>query len=100
MPSEDIEKLFISARQVHAAVVPRLKDFHSILLNPPPKKPVRTPAGLIKEPLGATRIKVAQFIKALLSGNNPEINKALEEVQILPLLLVRIYSDVVNILHS
>lgn len=88
LPSEDIEKVFKSAQQVHAAVIPRLKDFYSVLLNPPPKKPVRTPVGLIEEPLGATRIKIAQFVKTLLSGNNPQINKALEQTRIVPLLLV------------
>lgn len=91
-PSEDIEKLFKSAPKIHAAIIPRLKDFRLILLNPPPKNPVKTPVGVIEEPFGATRIKIAELVKALLFGNNSKVNKALEEAQIMPLLLVCLQS--------
>uniref|UniRef100_T1JUY0 Uncharacterized protein n=1 Tax=Tetranychus urticae TaxID=32264 RepID=T1JUY0_TETUR len=70
----DIERLTKSVRQVHAAIVPRLGDFHSLLTNPPEKSPVRTTIGLIEKPFGATRVEVVHLIRALLSSNNPTIN--------------------------
>ncbi|XP_015794215.2 serine/threonine-protein phosphatase 6 regulatory subunit 2-like [Tetranychus urticae] len=73
----DIERLTKSVRQVHAAIVPRLGDFHSLLTNPPEKSPVRTTIGLIEKPFGATRVEVVHLIRALLSSNNPTINRKL-----------------------
>lgn len=86
--SVDIEKLTKSVLQVHAAIEPRLSDFHSLLINPPHQNPVRTVVGLIEKPFGATRIEVVHLIRALLSGNNPQINRKIEEIKTLVVLLV------------
>lgn len=85
--SLDAERLSKCVRQVHAAVIHRLSDFHSILMNPPPKEPIETTVGQIV-PLGACRLEVAHLIRALVSSNNPEINSKLVELKTFPLLIV------------
>jgi len=100
VPSVDIEKLTKSVLQVHAAIEPRLLDFHSLLIDPPPQKPVQTVVGLIEKPFGATRIEVVHLIRALLSSNNPKINRKIEEIKTLVVLLVSKISGSVCILFK
>lgn len=85
--SFDADRLSKCVRQVHAAVINRLQDFHDILLNPPPKEPIETTVGRIV-PLGEVRVEVAHLIRALVSSNNPEINSKLFELKTFPLLIV------------
>uniref|UniRef100_T1L1S5 Uncharacterized protein n=1 Tax=Tetranychus urticae TaxID=32264 RepID=T1L1S5_TETUR len=65
----DIERLTKSVQQVHAAIVPRLEDFHSLLTNPPEKS------------------SVVHLIRTLLSSNNPTINRKLTTLKTLPVLM-------------
>uniref|UniRef100_T1K5T3 Uncharacterized protein n=1 Tax=Tetranychus urticae TaxID=32264 RepID=T1K5T3_TETUR len=83
----DIKRLTKNVRQVHAAIVPRLEDFNSLLTNPSEKSPVRTTIGLIEKPFGATRVEVVHLIRALLSSNNPTINRKLTTLKTLPVLM-------------
>lgn len=86
--SLDAARLYKSVSQVHTAAVDRIPEFLSILTNPPPKPPIQTPVEVIEMPLGATRLEVAHFIRALISGNNAAINKKLREEQAFTVLLV------------
>ena len=83
----DMERLSKSVKQVHSAVVKRLDDFHSILLNPPFKPQIMTSVGLLPVPLGSTRLEVIHLIRALVQSNNPEINLKLYQVKIASLFL-------------
>jgi serine/threonine-protein phosphatase 6 regulatory subunit 3 len=96
MPAEpvsplDAERLTKGVLQVQSAIVPRLSDFNSILLEPPQRPPIHTSAGLINKPLGATRLEVVHLIRALLSSNNPELNVKLVELKTVPILIVSLY---------
>jgi serine/threonine-protein phosphatase 6 regulatory subunit 2 len=84
----DVERLKKGVQKVHAAIIPRLEDFHSILLNPPSKPSIQTTFGTISQPFGITRLEVVHLIQALLSSNNPQINRKIEELKILPVLIV------------
>lgn len=84
----DALRLAQSVRQVHAAVHPRLSQFHEFLSNKPPIRPIATTIGIIERPLGAARIEVVHFIRALLSSNNPAINRALAAHRTLSVLIV------------
>lgn len=85
----DAARLAKCVSEVHAAVVHRIPEFMSILTNPPSKAPIQTAVGLIEVPLGATRLEVAHFIRALISGNNAAIYQKLREEQAFTVLLVR-----------
>ncbi|KAJ1523259.1 hypothetical protein ONE63_001138 [Megalurothrips usitatus] len=70
-----------------AAILPRLKDFHDLLLNPPQKPPVKTTVGTLDPPLGNTRIQVARLIAALVATNNPSVNQELSNLGTIEVLL-------------
>lgn len=84
----DASRLAKCVCQVHESVTPRLPLFCSVLKNPPPKPAVRTTIGVIEKPLGAARLEVAHFIRALLSSNNPVINQSLVDSHTLTILVV------------
>lgn len=84
----DASRLAQSVCQVHAAVLPRLSLFHDFLSTEPPIRPIPSTIGLIQRPLGSARIEVVHFIRALLSSNNPSINRALSLHKTLSVLVV------------
>ena len=84
----DASRLAQSVCQVHAAVLPRLSQFHDFLSSEPSLRPIMTTTGVLERPLGAARIEVVHFIRALLSSNNPAINRALASLKTLSLLIV------------
>lgn len=84
----DAERLSKGVIKVHSAIVPRLGDFHSVLLDPPLKPAVNSTVGLISKPLGASRLEVVHLIRALLTSNNPEVNNKLIEIKTIPVLVV------------
>ena len=88
----DASRLAQSVCQVHAAVLPRLSQFHDFLSTEPPLKPIPSTIGIIQRPLGAARIEAVHFIRALLSSNNPSINRALAAHKTLTVLIVSISS--------
>lgn len=91
------------------AILPRLKDFHDILLNPPAvniryasenlfdlmfmwsiifqKPAVSTTIGVLDPPLGNTRVEVAKLLSVLVANNNVEINRELAELDTINVLL-------------
>ncbi|KAK6627785.1 hypothetical protein RUM44_010264 [Polyplax serrata] len=69
------------------AILPRLKDFHEILINPPVKPAVRTTVAVLDPPLGAVRVEVAKLLSVLVARDNVEINKELAELGTLNVLL-------------
>lgn len=84
----DASRLAQSVCQVHAAVLPRLSQFHDFLSSEPSLRPIMTTTGVLERPLGAARIEAVHFIRALLSSNNPAINRALASLKTLSLLIV------------
>ncbi|KAK3909747.1 Serine/threonine-protein phosphatase 6 regulatory subunit 3 [Frankliniella fusca] len=70
-----------------AAILPRLKDFHALLLHPPPKPPVKTTVGTLDPPLGNTRLQVARLVAALIAVNDPAINQELANLGTIETLL-------------
>ncbi|RWS09305.1 Serine/threonine-protein phosphatase 6 regulatory subunit 3-like protein [Dinothrombium tinctorium] len=92
MTALDAERLSRGVRKAHAAIIPRLKDFHSVLLNPPLRSPIHTTIGVIEKPLGATRLEVVHLIRALLSSNNPEVNQKLSELKTVHVLIDLFFS--------
>ncbi len=91
------------------SILPRIQDFADLLLKPPPKPAIKTTAGLLDPPLGATRLSkcinttviynellnntqfsdVAKLVNSLLATQNIEVNKKLAETKTLDILLVR-----------
>lgn len=69
------------------AILPRLKDFHDVLINPPLKPSVMTTIGLLDPPLGNTRVEVAKLLSVLVANNNLEINSKLAELDTINILL-------------
>nr|CAD7441326.1 unnamed protein product [Timema bartmani] len=69
------------------AILPRLKDFHQLLLDPPRKAAVRTTACVLDPPLGNTRLQVARLLSVLVATNNAEINKELINLGTVDVLL-------------
>ncbi|RWS31098.1 serine/threonine-protein phosphatase 6 regulatory subunit 3-like protein [Leptotrombidium deliense] len=92
MTALDAERLSRCVQQVHAAIIPRLSDFHIILLNPPERPAIHTTVGVIEKPLGATRLEVVHLIRALLSSNNPGINQKICELKTVPVLIDLFFS--------
>lgn len=84
----DAERLSKGVSQVQAAIIPKLDEFHSLLLNPPQKQPIRTTIGEISIPLGSTRLEIAHLITALLSSNNPAVSEKLAALETIPVLVV------------
>ena len=74
-----------------SAVAPRVADFTELLLNPPAKATVKTTAGVLDPPLGATRLNVAKLVAALLATNSAEINDRFREHNTIDILLVSCY---------
>lgn len=84
----DASRLAKCVCQVHEAVTSRLHLFCDVLVNPPPKPSIRTTVGVMDRPLGAARLEVVHFIRALLSSNNPAINQSLLDSRTVTLLVV------------
>lgn len=84
----DASRLAKCVCQVHEAVTSRLPLFCAVLVDPPPKPPIATTVGVIGKPLGAARLEVVHFIRALLSSNNPAINQSLLDSHTVILLIV------------
>ncbi|XP_040571818.1 serine/threonine-protein phosphatase 6 regulatory subunit 3 [Lepeophtheirus salmonis] len=69
------------------ALVPAIPSFTSLLLDPPSKPTLRTTAGVLETPLGATRLSVAKLIAALLTSSNMNVNLELTKNKTLDILL-------------
>ncbi|KAK0177465.1 hypothetical protein PV328_001516 [Microctonus aethiopoides] len=66
-------KNIVGYKIVQNATLPYLEKLQNLLLNPPPKKAVKTTAGLLEVPLGNTRLHIAKLLTALLSIANIKV---------------------------
>ncbi|XP_043286921.1 serine/threonine-protein phosphatase 6 regulatory subunit 3 isoform X2 [Venturia canescens] len=76
-----------SRMKIQNATLPYLEPLQKLLLNPPPKPPVKTTAGLLTSPLGNTRLHVAKLLVALLYNENIGIFKRLAQLGTFQILL-------------
>lgn len=84
-----------------AAILPRLKDFHNLLLDPPQKPPVKTTVGSLDPPLGNTRLHVSKLFAALLATNSADVNRELASLGTTEVLLELFFKYTWNnFLHS
>ncbi len=72
------------------AILPRIEDFTRLLRAPPQKGVLRSSAGALDPPLGATRLSVSKLVVALLSTNNMDINRKFKELKTIDILLVKL----------
>ncbi|KAI1296809.1 Serine/threonine-protein phosphatase 6 regulatory subunit 3 [Halotydeus destructor] len=101
MSTLDADRLAKGVIQVQSAIIPRLDDFHSILLSPPAKDPVITTVGLIEKPLGASRLEIVHLLRALISSNSLTVNNKIAELKTLP-IIINLFFDYPwnNFLHT
>ncbi|CAL1543575.1 unnamed protein product [Lymnaea stagnalis] len=74
---------------VISAIIPRLKDFHDLLVNPPKQRYscMPTSVGILDPPLGNTRLQVAKLVTALVSANMHQVNLELTSLGTIQTLL-------------
>ncbi|XP_054716771.1 serine/threonine-protein phosphatase 6 regulatory subunit 3-A-like [Uloborus diversus] len=87
MTALDAERLSHGVNNVLKAVVPRLDEFHNLLLNPPSKPAITLTIGRLDPPLGLCRLKVARFLTALLSTNDHNVNAKLASLETMKVLV-------------
>ncbi|KAK5642731.1 hypothetical protein RI129_008898 [Pyrocoelia pectoralis] len=85
-PKEMIERKKIQYSTT-LAVLERLSDFQSLLLDPPKKKPIVTTLGLLDPPLGNTRLQITKLIATLISTKNSEVIQKLIKLGTFKVLL-------------
>jgi len=82
-------------------ILPRLPQITSLLINPPYKPPVHTTCGVLKVPLGKTRLSLARLFSALLSTNVPPLNAAFAQANTSTVLLDLFFEySLNNFLHA
>lgn len=86
MTALDAERLAQGVSATLAALTPRLKDFHQLLVNPPPMKPMLTTVGTLDPPLGNARLQASKLIAAILATNSDTINAELANLGTLQVL--------------
>ena len=74
--SIDTDRLAQGVSNVLLAVTPRLKDFHSLLIEPPQQRfnTMPTSIGSLEPPLGNTRLQIARLVSALVLTNTHSVN--------------------------
>lgn len=82
--SERISKVILSTTNT---IIPRLKDFHNLLLDPPHKPSIKTTAGVLDPPVGMTRLQVAKLLAAMVGTNNVAVNKEITDLGTVEVLL-------------
>lgn len=78
----------ISVKNLHKAILNNLHHLKQLLIDSVPDYSVNTSFGLIKKPLGFLRLEIVHFIYALLNANNPEMNEAIANANILETIIV------------
>lgn len=73
--------------KIQNATLQYLEKLNKLLLVPPPKPSVKTTAGFLECPLGNTRLHVARLFTALLSNENFNVYKKLQELNTFKILL-------------
>ncbi|KAF5276505.1 hypothetical protein FQA39_LY06574 [Lamprigera yunnana] len=80
-------------KSVSKVILTPLKDFHSLLLDPPKasncnkKKPINTTLGVLDPPLGNTRLHVTKLFASLISTNNMDLMNEIISLGTLQVLL-------------
>ncbi|GAB1609180.1 serine/threonine-protein phosphatase 6 regulatory subunit 3-like isoform X4 [Argonauta hians] len=99
----DIESLSRGANNVLNAITPRIKDFHSLLENPPKPRYCAMPTtiGILEPPLGNTRLQITKLITALIQTNSHEVNVELANSGTMGVMLDLYFKYIWNnFLHS
>jgi len=82
-------------------LIPRLPQITALLIKPPHKPPVHTTWGVLKVPLGRTRLSLAKLVSALLSTNHGPLNSALAQANTATVLLDLFFEySLNNFLHA
>ncbi|XP_014676902.1 PREDICTED: serine/threonine-protein phosphatase 6 regulatory subunit 3-like isoform X2 [Priapulus caudatus] len=101
MTALDGERLAQGISNTLQALIPRLKDFHQLLTDPPPLAPMTTTVGVLDPPLGATRLQVAKLVPMLLLTNTHALNTELANLGTLSTMLDLFFKYLWNnFLHS
>ncbi|XP_046551298.1 serine/threonine-protein phosphatase 6 regulatory subunit 3-like isoform X1 [Haliotis rubra] len=103
MAAFDTERLTQGVNSVLAAISPRLKDFHQLLLEPPKQRfcAMPTTCGTLEPPLGNTRLQIAKLVTALVSTNTHSVNVELANLGTTRILLDLYFKYVWNnFLHT
>ncbi|GFS27271.1 serine/threonine-protein phosphatase 6 regulatory subunit 3 [Elysia marginata] len=89
LPNGEIDRFTQGINNVIAALVPRLKDFHNLLVEPPKQmyNNMPTSVGQLEPPLGRTRLQVAKLITALVGANMHQVNQELASLETVQTLL-------------
>ncbi|XP_024912111.1 serine/threonine-protein phosphatase 6 regulatory subunit 2-like, partial [Cynoglossus semilaevis] len=66
LDGQGFERSYMVNSNILLAIQPNLADFHHLLLEPPKKGSMLTTMGVLKEPLGNTRLHVARLVASLL----------------------------------
>ncbi|XP_069384722.1 serine/threonine-protein phosphatase 6 regulatory subunit 2 isoform X1 [Paralichthys olivaceus] len=66
MDAQGFERSYTVNSSILLAIEPHLVHFHQLLLEPPKRHPILTSLGVLKEPLGNTRLHVARLVASLL----------------------------------
>ncbi|CAE1307134.1 Serine/threonine-protein phosphatase 6 regulatory subunit 3-A,Serine/threonine-protein phosphatase 6 regulatory subunit 3-B,Serine/threonine-protein phosphatase 6 regulatory subunit 3,Serine/threonine-protein phosphatase 6 regulatory subunit 1,Serine/threonine-protein phosphatase 6 regulatory subunit 2 [Acanthosepion pharaonis] len=99
----DMERLTQGINNVLSAIAPRIKDFHSLLQNPPKPRYCAMPTtiGVLEPPLGNTRLQIAKLITALIQTNSHSVNVELANSGTIGVLLDLYFKYIWNnFLHS
>lgn len=103
MAALDTDRLSQGISHVLAAITPRLKNFHDLLVNPPKQRysTMPTSVGSLDPPLGNARLQVAKLMTALVATNMAAVNMELVNLNTLQ-ALVDLYFRYVwnNFLHT
>ncbi|XP_059175019.1 serine/threonine-protein phosphatase 6 regulatory subunit 3-like isoform X2 [Physella acuta] len=89
LPNGETDRYTQGINNVIAAIIPRLKDFHDLLVNPPKQRysTMPTSVGTLDPPLGNTRLQVAKLVTALVGANMHEVNVELASLGTIQTLL-------------
>ncbi|XP_048765109.2 serine/threonine-protein phosphatase 6 regulatory subunit 3-like isoform X3 [Ostrea edulis] len=87
--SLDTDRLAQGVTNVLLAITPRLKDFHSLLTEPPKQRfeTMPTTIGCLDPPLGNTRLQTVRLIAALVLTNTHTVNVELANLGLIKVLL-------------
>ncbi|KAL8606034.1 hypothetical protein ACOMHN_040032 [Nucella lapillus] len=85
----DTDRLSQGISNVMAAIIPRLKNFHNLLISPPKQRysTMPTSVGLLDPPLGNARLQVTKLVTALVATNMAAVNMELVNLNTLQALL-------------
>lgn len=87
MTPQDEERIRQGLTRTVSAILPRVRDFHQLLIDPPKKQPISTTFGTLDPPMGSTRIHLARLISAFLFANVHSVNVELNNLGTMQVLL-------------